>query len=90
MVFSLANSVLVKTNTCVFGQQEVSSEHDRKPGSALLGILHYFGNLSHRYGIDINAWDRHIMAKKCNKYNEKVDIETSSSYFDNAFINTAS
>ena len=42
------------------------------------------------YGIDINAWDRGFLAKKCKKRNEKSHIETSYIYFDNAFINTAS
>ena len=42
------------------------------------------------YGLDINAWDRGFLAKKCKKCNEKSHIETSYIYFDNAFINTAS
>ena len=42
------------------------------------------------YSLDINAWDRGFLAKKCKNCNEKAHIETSYIYFDNAFINIAS
>ena len=88
-VFSFANSVYASQNTCIVSKQEVPNEYDRKPDSATLGILLYFCNLSQRYGLDINTKDRHILAKKCKKCNEKSHTETSYIYFDNAFISTA-
>ena len=89
-VFSFANSVDASQNTCIVSKQEVPNEYDRKPDSATFGILLYFCNLSQCYGLDINTRDRHILAKKAKKCNEKSHTETFYIYFDNAFINTAS
>ena len=42
------------------------------------------------YGLDINAWDRGLLAKNAKIVMKKSHIETSYIYFDNAFINAAS
>ena len=73
-------------------KQKVSNEYDRKPDSAVSTIRDpvVFLQFINCYGLDINAWGRGILAKKCKKSNEKSHTETSYIYFDNAFINTAS
>ena len=49
--FSSAIYVAATRNTCFASKQEVPSDHGRKPDSALLGILMYFGNLSRVMGL---------------------------------------
>ena len=61
-IFSFASSVDALQNTCVLSKQKVSNEYDRKPDSAPLGIL-----FIKCYGLDINAWDRGILAKNAKK-----------------------
>ena len=90
-VFSFASSVDALQNTCVLSKQKVSNEYDRKNRFSTIRDPVVFLQVIKCYGLDINVWDRGILAKKnAKKSNEKSHTETSYIYFDNTFINTAS